>query len=670
VAVELEKWTESSKNIIDNSNEHVKKNSKSLRSQLLKISLALVTPLIIITLLSGIPNLFTMTGTDHFYIEIFSTLLCFIISYYCIWRGYALKDKLSIFVGLGFHVAGVIDLLHGVFSIMNLGIVEFEEYFIPQTWVAGRILLGLVMLIAICKIGHDTKTSESDNNSIRKNILFYSVLLSSLAAFITTISLTQPFPFITLDFTIKRPYELISLFFFLTALIYFFKNKLNLIDDSFHKTILVTLVINIFSSTIISWSEQVFDTAFSFSHILKIASYFIFVLAISSSSLSHYKKKNELSEELKVVNERLHSNERKYKDLYENSPAMYRTINTEGMILDCNRAYAQTLGYSKGEIIGSSIFDYVPPERMNEIKDSFYAWRNTGRVWNREVWLVKKNGEHFPTLLSAGNIFDTDGHLIGSNTVIRDISEIYSTKKKLEKAYEELKLTERQKEEFSSMITHELKTPLTPIIGYCQALQHPTLLGKLSLSQHKAVSVIYSNAERLQKLVGDVLYAHRLDLDEMQFAKRAFQTNEVFDDLEKDYEYLIDKTNTNVYFILNENIILVSDKEKVIQILNNLVFNSLDFVPEKSGKIEISVEEIDGFAKFSVKDNGVGISKEKQQNLFKKFYQVDISLTRKHGGAGLGLAICKGIVEKLGGKIWVESEKGSGTCFNFTIPLK
>ena len=114
----------------------------------------------------------------------------------------------------------------------------------------------------------------------------------------------------------------------------------------------------------------------------------------------------------------------------------------------------------------------------------------------------------------------------------------------------------------------------------------------------------------------------------------------------------------------------MADHGKLIEILTNLIQNAVDFVPEKSGKIEISCTREDDGVLFSVKDNGIGMSSEQQKKLFTKFYQVDTSATRKHGGTGLGLSICKGFVESMGGKIWVKSEPSHGSVFYFTIPLK
>ncbi|HJW19498.1 MAG TPA: HAMP domain-containing sensor histidine kinase, partial [Candidatus Nitrosotalea sp.] len=113
---------------------------------------------------------------------------------------------------------------------------------------------------------------------------------------------------------------------------------------------------------------------------------------------------------------------------------------------------------------------------------------------------------------------------------------------------------------------------------------------------------------------------------------------------------------------------VTSDKTRLNEIFYNLIQNAVDFVPTTGGKIEIKAKEEGDSILFYVKDNGSGILEKRKDQVFKKFYQVDISFKRKYGGSGFGLVICKGIVENLGGKIWFESKEGEGTVFYFSIP--
>jgi signal transduction histidine kinase len=220
------------------------------------------------------------------------------------------------------------------------------------------------------------------------------------------------------------------------------------------------------------------------------------------------------------------------------------------------------------------------------------------------------------------------------------------------------------------MITHELKTPLTPIIGWCQTLQNPKLLGAITEKQSKAVDTILRNAKRLQMMIGDVLDAQKLDMDKMKFDYKDISVNEFLEYLHSNLQLVMTPKKIEYINTTKGEFTIQSDKNRLEQVFNNLIFNAIDFVPDENGRIEISAKDNGDFILFHVKDNGAGIAKDKQKDLFKKFYQVNTSHARKHGGTGLGLSVSKGIIEALGGKISVESDEGKGADFQFTVPKK
>jgi len=247
--------------------------------------------------------------------------------------------------------------------------------------------------------------------------------------------------------------------------------------------------------------------------------------------------------------------------------------------------------------------------------------------------------------------------------------EISEVSMALNKLIDQVNQIERQKEEFTSMVTHELKTPLTPIIGWCQILKKPKVMGELTDKQIKAIDNIHKNAKRLESLIGDVLDVQKLDLKRMSFDNLDVDVTEFMEFL---YQNLQNAMEPKKIQFINSTpdtkLHLMSDKNRIEQVLNNLILNAIDFVPEKNGHIEIGAQEQEDSILFYVKDNGLGIAKDKQNNLFKKFYQVDSGLTRQHGGSGLGLTISHGIIEELKGKIWVDSEPGKGSTFYFILP--
>ncbi|MFQ5781915.1 MAG: ATP-binding protein [Nitrosopumilus sp.] len=231
---------------------------------------------------------------------------------------------------------------------------------------------------------------------------------------------------------------------------------------------------------------------------------------------------------------------------------------------------------------------------------------------------------------------------------------------------EEARKTDIAKDEFLAMITHELKTPLVPIQGYSDILlsEH---LGKLTDKQRERIGIIKSSSETLLDIISDLLDAQKLELGQLKMKK---ENGNIKSTIDKAVETLRPEFEKNrVELISNPiDIIIPHDSERIKQVLTNMIKNSLIAVKPNSGKIEVTVEDLPSKIKINVKDNGVGIPKDKQKDLFKKFYQVDATLTRERGGSGLGLAICKGIIDNHLGEITVQSIPNQGSTFSFTLP--
>lgn len=230
---------------------------------------------------------------------------------------------------------------------------------------------------------------------------------------------------------------------------------------------------------------------------------------------------------------------------------------------------------------------------------------------------------------------------------------------------EKLKQVDKDKEEFAAMISHELKTPLIPISGYAELFLDGSL-GNITDLQREKMQVMYENSIRLTTLIQDILDARKVELKRLNLDIRTESIKEiakrcidVFRPIaESKGIRLVDET---------QDIMIKCDPDRILQVLNNVVSNAMKFVPTQDGTISINSRNDKDTVMISIKDNGIGIPKSKQEDLFKKFYQVDKSLTRKSGGTGLGLAISRGIIEAHGGKIWVESEENRGTTVHFTI---
>ncbi len=349
-----------------------------------------------------------------------------------------------------------------------------------------------------------------------------------------------------------------------------------------------------------------------------------------------------------------------YKALYDGAPILLRTINKEGIILDCNESYARSLGFSKKELIGTSIFETVADESIDLMRDSFVTWKNYGFVRNREIIFKRKNGTTFPVLINANNLYDEEGNLIGSNTVIQDISYIYADKKfhrqlteQLEKCKTQLDKEVLQKNEFVNMITNELRAAAFKIKADSESL----LKGSY---EKEPVEDIKIRSRSIIKMLDVISEIQKIENDQLRLVKGKY-------DLSKIITYVISKLDEDakshgciITTDLLENVFCLCDGKKIEEVLTHLITNAIDFSPKYDGKINIELAYEGKNAKIVVKDNGIGIKKENLERIFGRFYQVDTLIIREHAGAGLDMYICKKIIEMHEGKIWAES-KGSGT---------
>ncbi|MDE1770398.1 MAG: HAMP domain-containing histidine kinase [Thaumarchaeota archaeon] len=255
-----------------------------------------------------------------------------------------------------------------------------------------------------------------------------------------------------------------------------------------------------------------------------------------------------------------------------------------------------------------------------------------------------------------------------SKDEIGELAETFnSMSSTIQKKEEETKKIEVAKDEFLAMVTHELKTPLVPIQGYSDILlgEH---LGPLNSTQKERLQIISSSASTLLQLISDLLDAQKLELGQLRIKKERNNLKETIDKTIIGMQPQAISDNVSLTHDVKNDVYAFYDDDRIKQVLTNLIKNSLKATLPNIGKVEVSIEEKPTELIVSVKDNGRGIPDEAIDKIFKKFYQVDTTSTREKGGSGLGLSICKGIVDAHGGRIWMQSEISKGTTFSFALP--
>lgn len=254
---------------------------------------------------------------------------------------------------------------------------------------------------------------------------------------------------------------------------------------------------------------------------------------------------------------------------------------------------------------------------------------------------------------------------IATLNILEDVEE---SKEKLDEAYKQLRGLEKLKNEFLSFTSHELKTPLTPILIQAQMLQEGDL-GKISPEQKKSVDMIVRNMKTLNQLIGDVLDVSIIQSANLKIFPLRSDITEIIRQTVDNVEPLANQKNIKITTKLPRLHHLLIDNRRIGQVVANLLSNAIKFTPE-NGSIVVEAQENSEEVTVKVIDTGIGISPEKIKTLFQPFSQVVASYKLKQKGTGLGLAICKGIISAHKGKIGVQSEPGKGSTFYFTLPRR
>lgn len=259
----------------------------------------------------------------------------------------------------------------------------------------------------------------------------------------------------------------------------------------------------------------------------------------------------------------------------------------------------------------------------------------------------------------------------GLETALLNILEdVEETRRNLESAYEELKSIDKVKSEFLIMASHELKTPLTPMISFIQ-LMLDGKLGELSKEQKEGLEIITQQSERLRTSFEKIMQISKLESAKFESyiidasSQEDLQLSDVIQDVVKTMEQLAIQKKIVFTQKITELPLIKSNRSYLRDVLTNLVDNAIKFTPE-GGKVSIETEEKEDHILVKVKDTGIGIAPENIPKLFNRGFQANHCVS----GMGLGLNICKNLVESHGGAIWVESELGKGSTFCFTLPKR
>jgi PAS domain S-box-containing protein len=334
----------------------------------------------------------------------------------------------------------------------------------------------------------------------------------------------------------------------------------------------------------------------------------------------------------------------------------------EGIIVSWNPGAEILYGYSAEEAIGRSIFSLLAPlDQPDDFATIIDKIKHGETIPAYDTLRMRKDGTLVDVSLNISPVKDSMGKIIGAATIARDISERKKLEQRISQYAKELERSNKELGDFAAIVAHDLRAPLRAVSGFAGLLQKHNSKKTIDADTDKYISHIVEGSERMHHLINDLL----------QYAKAGSHSRPL---VQIDVNDIIEKTLANLTFeiqasnaeITVDRLPMVSaDNVQLMQLFQNLVANAIKY-RSNTPRIHISAEQKKKEWIFRVSDNGIGIDPHQFKRIFEVFQRLHTK--EEYSGTGIGLAICKKIVERFGGRIWVESKPGEGSTFFFTLP--
>ena len=359
--------------------------------------------------------------------------------------------------------------------------------------------------------------------------------------------------------------------------------------------------------------------------------------------------------------ESLRASEARYRELFENANDLVFTVDFEGRFTSANQAAGETTGFSRDELIGADVSVIVPPQHLETVRQMMRRKITTHARTKYEIGIVAKDGHYVPIEVHSRLIYEND-EPVAIQGIARDISDRKLAEAQLRNTVAELERSNQELQQFAVAASHDMHAPLRRIVDF-GALVQARKASLLDDEGREWLDYIVSCAMQMQQLIDDLL-AHSCVSASSKPAERV------------DCESVLHNAMSNLADAIQESDAelrigqlptIMADRLELVRLFQNLIGNAIKYRSDIQPLIEIDAARHGDVWHFRVKDNGIGIAPEHHEWIFEAFRRLHSD--EVYAGTGIGLATCKKVVERLGGRIWVESELAQGSEFFFTLPI-
>jgi PAS domain S-box-containing protein len=370
--------------------------------------------------------------------------------------------------------------------------------------------------------------------------------------------------------------------------------------------------------------------------------------------------------EKELNHKQLTTQEKHFRQIFQNFPLPYQSLNKDGYIIDVNPEWEELMGYSRTEILGKHFEDILTKPNKSKFKKAFNIFKEKGVVSNVSFELLKKNGSTIHINYHGKIEYSDQKEFIRSHCVFNDITLQKKAEDTLIKSEERLRELNATKDKFFSIIAHDLKNPFNDLMGFTQLLAlNIDKYDKTKIEQF--THIIHQSSKLAYNLLENLLDWSRSQTGTLKFKPEKISVGQLINENIDLLESTARNKNIEIYSEVNEKTYAFADKNMVRTIIRNLISNAIKYT-DQGGHIRI-LSHCNKKCEVSISDSGIGISPENIDKIFKIDESFSTLGTEREKGTGLGLILCKEFVEKNGGKLKIKSKPNEGSTFTFTLPL-